>query len=64
MSEFYNAVTCIETIPSPGNLKKKNNKKDERKKWVRMLTDAISGDSNEMADRDISFKVKNPLRPP
>lgn len=29
-----------------------------------MLTDAISGDSNEMADRDISFKVKNPLRPP
>lgn len=28
-----------------------------------MSTDAILGDSNEMADRDISFKVKKPIRP-
>lgn len=27
MSELHNAVTCIETIPSPGNLKKNKIKK-------------------------------------
>lgn len=31
---------------------------DKRKKLVRTSTDVISGDSTEMADRDISFKVQ------
>lgn len=53
---LLNGVTGIETILSP-------EKKDKRKKWVRMSSDAISGDSNEMADRDISFNWKKPLRP-
>lgn len=48
---LLNGVIGIENIRAP-------EKKDKRKKWVRTSTDVISGDSTEMADRDISLKVK------